>query len=155
MKKSQFFIDLQNRLTCLLQDPAFADTRFGRLSQHRGIVEDAIAAYNFAVSEEILRSRESSLSGVISPEVLSNFRKNLICYMEENGDAHDGYKEYIFIICEYLAMVAEKPLHPPAVRHLQSNPPKDTADRWYCAMKTEHIKEPDSLCRFCNSIAWP
>lgn len=155
MTKSQLFKDIHHRLSCLLKDQTFADARLNRITQNIGKIEDAIATYNFAVSEEILRLRKPSVNGIISPEALSIFRKNLSCYWERSGPAHDGYKKYVFIVCEYLAMVAQKPLHPTYVRHYKNNPPKDTDSLWYCAFKSEYIKESTALCRFCNSIAWP
>jgi uncharacterized protein (UPF0305 family) len=155
MRKSEIFKDLHNRLTCLLKDLTFADARLLRITQNKGSIEDAIASYNFAVSEEMLHMQVSSINGVFSPEILSHFKKNLSSYWEKNGPAHDEYKKYAFIICEYLAIVTQKPFHPFYIRHFKNNPPKDTAHHWYCAFKREYIKEPYSLCRFCNRSAWP
>jgi len=157
MEKSQLFKELQNRLISLLKDSAIAEARLNRITQNRGSIEDAIAVYNFAVSQDILHLDASSARGIINPEILSRFRTSLARYMEENGPANPGYKTYISIICEYLAMVVQKPLHPPYIRHFKNNPPEDEdrAARWYCAFRTESTKAPYALCKFCNSIPWP
>ena len=155
MQKSQLVKDLQNRLADLLKDPGVADARQARAIQRKGIMEDAIAAYNFAVSEELLRLHEASVQGEVKAKTLSAFRKHLIAYMEKNGTGYKGYDTYVAIICEYLAMVAQKPLHPPQVRQRANNPPKDTDNRRYCALKPRHLKDPFSLCHFCHCLAWP
>jgi uncharacterized protein (UPF0305 family) len=155
MKKSQLVKDLQNRLSYLLKDEEFANARQARAAQRKLIIGDAIAAYNFALSEEILRLHASSVGGIVEDNVLNDFRKHLTDYMAEKGTGYKGYDTYVAIICEYLAMVAQKPLHPPEVRQMKNNPPEDTDKRRYCALKTEHIKDPFSLCRFCNCIGWP
>jgi uncharacterized protein (UPF0305 family) len=155
MKKSQLVKDLQNRLSYLLKDAAFANARQVRAAQRKLIIEDAIAAYNLTLSEELLRLHAASVNGTVEDKVLSDFRKHLTYYMEEKGTGHKGYDTYVAIICEYLAMVAQKPLHPPEVRQMENNPPKDTDNHKYCALKTGHIKDPFSLCRFCNCIGWP
>lgn len=90
MEKSQLFKELQNRLICLLKDSAISEVRLNRITQNRGSIEDAIAVYNFAVSQEILRLDASSASGIVNPEILSRFRTSLTCYMEENGSANAG-----------------------------------------------------------------
>ena len=125
MKKSQLLKDLQNRLSNLLQDPLFVKARQVRAAQDKGSIVDAIAAYNLAVSAEILRLSESSVNGEVKDKILSDFRKQLTSYMERNCTGHQGYDTYVAIMCEYLAMVAEIPLHPPEVRQRETNPPQD------------------------------
>ena len=132
-----------------------AEARQVRAGQSKGSIAKAIIAYNLSVSAEILRRPESSVNGEVKDEILSAFRKCLTSYMEKNGTGHKGYDSYVAIICEYLAMVAEKPLHPPEIRQKENQPPRDTADRRYCAFRTRHLKDPFSLCRFCHCLAWP
>ncbi len=155
MKKSQLVKYLQNRLSDLLQVPGLADARQVRAAQRKGIMEDALVGYNFAVSAELLRLHAASVHGVIKAKLLIAFRKYLTSYMEKNGTGYQGYDTYVAIICEYLAMVAQKPLHPLAVRHRVNNPPQDTDNRRYCALKPRHLQDPFSLCRFCHCLAWP
>lgn len=155
MRKSSLFKDLQCRLICLLKDPVLADTRLNRITQKMGEIEDAIASHNFAVSEEILGLEASSVIGTVHSEILSNFRRCLTSYLNANGPADAGYRKYVFIICDYLAMVGQKPLHPTYIRHVKNNPPKDRAGRRYCALKAEYLHVPDTLCRYCSADAWP
>lgn len=154
MERSQLAKDLQNRLSFLLKDPAFAHARKIRAAQSKWVLENAISAYNLAISEEILHLDELSANGVVEDKILSDFRRYLTCYMKKHGTGHKGYDAYVTIICEYLAMVAQKPMHPLEVRKLEKDLPKDTDSRWYCALKPLHIKDPFSLCRFCVCTAW-
>ena len=86
---------------------------------------------------------------------IDEFRKQLSAYMGKNSTGNKGYDSYIAINSEYLALVAHKPLHPAEVRRIENNPPKDTEHRKYCVWKARHIKDKDSLCRFCNCLQWP
>ena len=155
MKKSHLARELKNRLSSLLKDRVFAKTRQERAGQRQGPIEDALIAHNMAESEEILRLDESSVNGVVKDNEIDDFRKHIAAYMEKNGTGHKGYDNYIAIVSEYLALVAQKPLHPAEVRHIENNPPKDTENRKYCAWKVRHIKDTNSLCRFCNCLPWP
>lgn len=155
MQTSQLIRDLQYRLSSLLEDPAFAKARQDRAVQSQGPIADALIAHNMVVSEEILRLNESSVNGIVKDKKIDNFRKHITAYLEKNGTGHKGYNNYIAIVSEYLALVVEKPLHPPEVRHLENDPPKDTDHRKYCGWKTRHIKDTYSLCRFCNCLPWP
>jgi uncharacterized protein (UPF0305 family) len=154
MNKSQVVRELKNRLSSLLKDPVFAKARQDRVDQSRGPIADALIAHNMAESGEILRLDESSVNGVVKDKKVDDFRKHITTYMEKNGTGHKGYDNYIAIVSEYLALVAQKPLHPVEVRHIENNPPKDTDHRKYCVWKARHIKDTDSLCRFCNCLPW-
>lgn len=155
MNKSQLSKDLQNRLSFLLKDPVFAKARQNRALQSKGIIEDALIAHNMAASEEILHLDPSSIHGVVKDKHTDVFRKHMTSYLEKNGTGHEGYDAYIAIVSEYLALVVQKPLHPPEVRYLANDPPKDTGNHRYCGWKATHLKDDFSLCRFCNCRPWP
>ena len=99
--------------------------------------------------------RVSSENVVIKDHMIDAFRTCLSSYLKENGTGNSGYDEYITIICEYQALVAERPLHPLKIRHFENEAPEDTDDRKYCCWKSQYINETDSLCRFCNCLPWP
>ena len=155
MNKSQLVEELKSRLSSLLKDPAFAKARQDRAGQSQGYIADALIAHNMTESEELLRLDASSVHGVVKDKKIDDFRKHITAYMEKNGTGHKGYDNYIAIVSEYLALVTHKPLHPAEVRHIENNPPKDTERRKYCGWKARHIKDPYSLCRFCNCMPWP
>ena len=155
MKKSQLLQDVQDRLSSLLKDPIFAKARQDRALLSKGFIEDVLFTFNTSVSEEILNLDESSVKGTVKDKNINAFRKHITGYMEKNGTGYEGYDNYVIIISEYLALVAQKPLHPPEVRHLKDDPPNDTDHRRYCAWRTRYIKDRFSLCRFCNCLPWP
>lgn len=155
MKMEQLVQDLQNRLSSLLDDPDFARTRQDRAAQSREFLHDALIRHNMAVSEEILGLDPSAVKGAVEDEKISALRSRLAAYMGKNGTGNEGYDRYIAIVTEYLALVAQEPLHPVEVRHLENNPPRDTPQVRYCSWKKRHLKDPLSLCRFCNCRPWP
>ena len=118
------------------------------------MIEDALIAHNMAVSEELLQLDASSIIGEVKEKNIDDFIKQINVYMQRNGTGNQGYDNYIAIVSEYLACVVREPLHPPEVRHLENDPPKDTGYRRYCACKARHIKDSLSLCRFCNCLPW-
>ena len=155
MKMEQFVHNLQDRLSSLLDEPDFASARQDRAAQSRGFLHDALIRHNMALSEEILGLDPSTAKGVVEDEKISAFRSRLASYVEKYGTGNNGYDRYIAIVTEYLALVAQEPLHPVEVRHLENNPPRDTPQIRYCSWKKRHLKDPLSLCRFCNCRPWP
>lgn len=155
MKTAHLVKDLQARLSSLLADPAFAEAREERAGRCQGGIEDALIRHNMAVSEEIRKLDASRAKGFVEAHKIAALRRCLASYMAANGTGHEGYDRYISIVTEYLALVAQKPLHPAAVRHLENNPPRDMDGNRYCAWKTRHLNDPFSLCRFCNCRPWP
>ena len=155
MKIEQLIRDLQHRLSSLLEDPVFAEARQDRAAQRVGILEDAIIAHNMAKSEEILNLEATSFPGVVNDLKINDFRKDITVFLKKNGTGNQGFDHYIAIVSEYLALVAQQPLHPLEVRHLENAPPQDTDRRKYCSWKELYIKEKLSLCRYCNCLPWP
>ena len=155
MKASQLIRELQIQLISLLEDPEFAQSRRDRALQRKGGIEDAIIRHNWTVSEEILHRDASSASGTVSHRKISNFRNHISGYLEKNSTGNKGYDRYIAIVSEYLSLIVHQPLHPLAVRHLEYEPPADSDDRKYCCLKMRYIKDPNSLCRYCNCLPWP
>lgn len=155
IKISQLVKDLQRKLSFLLEDPVFAKARQDRAAEKKGGIADALMNHNMAVSEKLLHLDPSSVSGNVEEKKIDDFRKRINVYMQKNGTGNPAYNNYLSIISEYLAFVARDPLHPPEVRHLENTPPKDSDHRTYCGLKSRHIKDSLSLCRFCNCIPWP
>jgi uncharacterized protein (UPF0305 family) len=155
LNTSQLVKDLQHRLSSLLKDKEFAKARQDRAAQKTGIIEDALIAHNMAVSEELMYLDPSSIIGEVKENNIDEFRNRMNVYTKKNGTGNQGYDNYIAIVSEYLAFVVREPLHPPEVRHLESDSPKDSGHRKYCAWKSRHMKDSLSLCRFCNCLPWP
>lgn len=127
--------------------PAFAKARLDRASQRIGGLEDAVIVHNMVISEEILHLDPSSINGVIKNLEIDDFRKDITAYLGKTGTGNEGYDRYIAIVSEYLALVAQQPLHPLEVRHLENDPPEDTDRRKYCSRKARHIKNNHSQRR--------
>ncbi len=155
MKLSQLVKDLQHKLSLLLENPVFAQVRLDRVVRIKGELEDALIHYNMAASEALRHQDASSMVGKVSEKKLDDFIKQIDLYMQKNGTLNHEYDNYVAIITQYLAFVVREPLHPTEVRHLENNPPKDSIHRRYCGWKSKHIKDPFSLCRFCNCLPWP
>lgn len=98
----------------------FVKARQVRAAQDKGSIVDAIAAYNLAVSAEILRLSESSVNGEVKDKILSDFRKQLASYMERNCTGHQGYDTYVAIMCEYLPWWLKYPCIP--LRYAKGKP---------------------------------
>lgn len=155
MTKSQLLKELFDRLSSLLADPAAADALRDRASRCNGTVADALFEYNRSVSEEILSQNVPAGDGEVPEATIAAFRECLTHYLREHSTGRPEYDRYIAIISEYLALVAQKPMHPPAVRRMGRALPDESPDRPYCALKPRHIRDPLSLCRFCNCLEWP
>jgi uncharacterized protein (UPF0305 family) len=154
MNASQLVSDLRHRLSSLLEDPVFAKAREDRVAQRVGGLEDALAAHNMAMSEEILHIDISSVNGIVSDRKIDDFRKDITAYLRKNGTDNEGYDRYIAIVSEYLALVARQPLHPLAFRQLENDPPENTDLRNFCSWKVRNIKNDHSLCQYCNCLPW-
>lgn len=154
MKLSKLVKELQQKLSLLLENPVFAQARLNRAALKKGGLEDALIQYNMAVSEALRGLDASSIVGKVCEKKLDDFRKQIDLYMLKNGTLNPEYDNYIAIVTQYLAFVVQEPLHPTEVRHLENNPPKDSSHRKYCGWKSKHIKDPLSLCRFCNCLPW-
>jgi uncharacterized protein (UPF0305 family) len=97
----------------------------------------------------ILATDENNSIDDMSVQIL---KSAVDAYMDKYAEGQKELKAYIRIIAVYLTFIAKKPLHPAGIFDREGKALYRNG-KVVCPLKNQEINKPDSLCRFCVSIA--
>ncbi|WMW23432.1 DUF2115 family protein [Methanolobus mangrovi] len=108
-----------------------------------------LARYNHKMFSELTDRDHPDISKEIDIEKLEDFTYRINKYMDEYAPDQRDLKEYIRIISTYLAFIVKEPLHPPGMFVTVNRMIFKNGSSYYCPVKSKHILEALSLCKYC------
>nr|WP_292470802.1 DUF2115 family protein [Methanolobus sp.] len=108
-----------------------------------------LARYNHKKFSELKERYCPDLSEEIDIGKLEEFTFRINMYMDEYAPDQRDLKEYIRIISTYLTFIAKEPLHPPGMYINENKTIFEKGSLYYCPVKSKHILEEMSLCKYC------
>lgn len=110
-----------------------------------------IARYDLEIFSELINRSCINIDILedIDPDKLKDFTLRINQYMDENAPDQTDLKRYVRIISTYLAFIAKKPLHPPDMIVKNNNKIFRKGNNYFCPVKSKHMLEAMSLCKYC------
>ena len=106
-----------------------------------------LAKYNSQIYDEIYECNIKE-DYTIKDNTINNIKGDINYYFTKYAGGDIETREFTKYITLYLALIAEKPLHP------YSDNKKDEVylqnETYYCKGKIKYIKDKKSLCRYCT-----
>jgi uncharacterized protein (UPF0305 family) len=109
----------------------------------------AVVKYDLEIFSEIKSRNCVSVAENIDLTKLEDFNFQINQYMDENAPNQPDFKQYIRIICTYLAFIAKKPLHPLGMTFSNNQKIVSKGNNYYCPERGKNTQETTSLCRYC------
>ena len=145
MKSSELFLEIKKKLkhyeSRLNHNPNF--------DGNEGSIDSMMSKYNHDIFNEIMNSSSAEFNGEIDEEKIDDFKKRIDYFFKLYAPDDEDFKEFIKAISLYLTFIAKKPLHPPGIRFSKGKGVHNDKNVYYCAGKSEFIKEKMSLCKYC------
>ncbi len=110
---------------------------------------ECLARYNRKIFSELKERECTDLPEEIDIEKLQEFTLRINRYMDKYAPGQRDLKEYTRIISTYLTFIAKEPLHPPGMYVDANRKIFENNGVYYCPVKSKHITEEMSLCKYC------
>lgn len=104
---------------------------------------DRLTRYNLKTYDEIF-SGKLKKDFEIDDKLIESFIKDIDFYFDKYGADN---RKFIKSISLYLALIAEKPLHPYSDN--KDDQVYFSHNAYYCKIRAEYIDDENSLCRYC------
>ncbi|SFM30405.1 Uncharacterized protein, UPF0305 family [Methanolobus profundi] len=108
-----------------------------------------LVRYNHRKFSELKERDCTDLSEEIDIGQLDDLTFRISKYMDTYAPGQSDLKEYIRIISTYLTFVVKEPLHPPGMYVTEDQMIFENNGVYYCPVKSKHISEEMSLCKYC------